>query len=126
MSSESPIGGPGVSVNKAKRKAIADSRSLGVTVPENATLSKTREFNGVQYVNGGNGDKGATGIKVLRASPSLQFLGNGEVRERSKSNSPTRWRKKKGLAGLGEPLSHPRRSARISERFSQVGTSSMH
>jgi len=58
-SSESPIGGPGVSVSKAKHKATADGRILGIIVPEKASSSKMREFNRVQYVNGGNGDEGA-------------------------------------------------------------------
>jgi len=61
---------------------------------------------------------------MLGALSSPLSSGDGGAKERSKSNSPPRQRKKKGLVELGEPLSHSRRSTRLKERRSQAGTSS--
>jgi len=103
---------------------ISDGRLSGDLVPQSGSSSKMREVNMVQYVHGGDEDEGEEGV-AFPGAPSLPHsLEDGGAKERSKSNSPPRRRKKKGLFDLGEPFSHPRRSARLNKRFSQASTSS--
>lgn len=112
-----------MSGSKASHMATSDGRITGVCVSQCGSSSRSKENNRVQYMNGGDEDGGPVGVKPPGASISLIPVGEEGVRERSKSNSPYL---KKGLADLGEPFSHPRRSARLSLRYAQVASSANH
>ena len=98
------------------RKSFYEGSSSGGCMPERGSSSKgSKEGKGVKLAYG-----------ARKGVHSFQWLEEGGLKGRSVSNSPSRRRKKKVLAELGEPSSHPRRSARISARLSKVDASSVY
>jgi len=125
---ENPLEGSEVSVSKEARKAILERRTSGFQVLEGGMSSKKREGKGplnhyvVQGVSVDDGDVGLVSSGEL--SPLL--LGVDGANEKSRSNSPPRRRKKKGLSELGDSCPHPRRSVRLSLILPQAGSLEHH
>ena len=120
--SGSSLGGQRVSGSKASHIPTVDGRNSGDWVSQCGVSSWPEETTRVEHTTAGDEDSGEVGLRPSGASILIISVGEEGVKERSKSNSPPRRRKKKGLADLGEPYSHPRRSARLSRRYAQVAT----
>jgi len=115
MEHESSLGDSGLRASGVKCQAILNDSNAIDPVLETGSSSNKKESKGEQY---------AFGRATLGASSTSLPFGDGGGKKRSNSNSLPRRRKKKGLVEMGEPRSHPRQSARLSERRSQAGTSS--
>ena len=95
-----------------KRWALLHEPKAASLVLESGSPSKKEVSMGEQVAFG----------RAMVGEPSEPPSGDGGVVEKCKSNSPHCVRKKKGLGVVGESRSHPRRSARISERRFQAST----
>ena len=100
--------------------STVDYRNSGVWVSQRGLSSGPEEITRGEHKTAGDEDSGEVGLRPSGASILSIPVGEEGMNERSKSNSPPRRRKKKGLAELGEPYSHPRRSARLSRRYAPV------
>jgi len=72
-------------------------------------------------MQGGSEHEEAAGAMVSAARLANLVGGEAGIAERSKSSSPPRHRKKKGLTELGDSCPFPRRSRRIKTRMPQAG-----
>ena len=102
--------------------STGDDKNSGVWVSQRGVSSGPEEIIRGEHKTVVDEDSGEVGLRPSGASILSIPVGEEGMKERSKSNSPPRRRKKKGLANLGEPYSHPRRSARLSCRYAQVAT----
>jgi len=123
-----PVVGSKLSVSEEARQATFERRISGSQVPVGRLSSKKREVKGMQnchVAEGGSVDDGVVGVVSPGVLTSLMLGADGAI-ERTKSNSPPRRRKKKGLTELGDSCSYPKRSVRLSVRLPQARSIAHH